>query len=478
MSFTSLEFLLFFAICIGLLHASGRLSVRTWLLIVSSYIFSLSFGFSTSIVISLLAVTGFVVGCRLATSGSDTARKYWLWVGLATNLAPLLFFKYSAFAAGTLAGLLHPLGIGVPVPGNPVLAIVGLSYFTFAGMSYLLDIYYGKIEPSQGLSEYLCYLVYFPKLIAGPIVRAADFLPQFSGSFRVTPQDIEIGCAYLLVGAVEKLVMADTLASHVSLIMQAPQNYTASTLVQGLVGYTIQIYLDFSGYSDMAIGCARLMGIRFPQNFLMPYSSINIAEFWRRWHVTMSSWFRDYVFLPLEVSSRGMRNANLRSSRNVFITMVLCGLWHGANWNFVVWGGIHGVALAVYQVYTKLRGRKSRKRPRSAFHPAILGARILTLGVVMLAYVFFGTQTLATASMYLWRMLTWSKEGVVLGSPYILPLTAVVVVAHLFINKDRNLIEELATYSVPTRVFTYASLLLVLTSLVASETVPFVYVRF
>lgn len=478
MSFTSLEFVLFLGLCLGVLHASGKLSVRTWLLTIFSYVFSLSFGIATAVAVSLVALADFTAGAKIATSESDQSRKRWLWLGLAANLAPLLFFKYSDFATGILAALLHLLGIRVPVPGNAVLPIVGLSYFTFAGMSYLLDLYYGKIEPSRSASEYLCYLVYFPKLIAGPIVRAAEFLPQVSGGFRVTSQDLEVGCAYLLVGAVEKLVMADTLASHVSLIMHAPQNYTAFTLVQGLLGYTIQIYLDFSGYSDMAIGCARLMGIRFPQNFLMPYSSINIVEFWRRWHVTMSSWFRDYVFLPLEVGSRGMRNPTLRSSRNVFITMVLCGLWHGASWNFLVWGGVHGVALAVYQLYVRIRGRQLRGRTRSAFHPAILGSRALTLAVVMLAYVFFGTQTLSTASTYLWRMLTWSKDGVALGSPYILPLTAVVVVAHLFINKDRNLIEELANYSAPARVLTYATLLLVLTSLVASETVPFVYVRF
>src|SRR5262249_35564907 len=157
------------------------------------------------------------------------------------------------------------------------------------------------------------------------------------------------------------LVIADQLAGHVGMIMAAPQQYNAATLLQGLIGYTVQLYADFSGYSDMAIGCARLMGITFPQNFLMPYSSVNIAEFWRRWHVTMSNWFRDYVFLPLEVRSRGMRNANVKASRNVIITMVLCGLWHGASWNFVVWGGLHGMALATYQVYTRVRGPQTQR---------------------------------------------------------------------------------------------------------------------
>ena len=478
MSFTSLEFPLFLGLCLGLLHASGRLSIRTWLLIIFSYVFCLSFGLGGALVVTLVALADFIAGGKVGSAENDGTRMRWLWLGLAANLAPLAFFKYSGFVAGIVATLLHPLEISVPVPGNHVFPIIGLSYFTFAGISYLLDIYYGKIEPSHSASEYLCYLLYFPKLIAGPIVRAADFLPQLNRGFHVTVQDVEIGCGYLLVGAVKKLVIADQLAGHVDMIMAAPQHYNAFTLLQGLVGYTVQIYADFSGYSDMAIGCARLMGIRFPQNFLMPYSSVNIAEFWRRWHVTMSNWFRDYVFLPLEMSSRSMRNANLRASRNVIITMLLCGLWHGASWNFVVWGGLHGLALAVYQVYASIRGPQARRGTPSSFHPATLAARALTLSVVMLAYVFFRTQTLALATTYLSRMLTWSRDGVALGSPYILPLAVVVFIVHLVIDKDRNVIEELVNYSVPTRALTYATLVFVLTSLVASEAVPFVYVRF
>jgi alginate O-acetyltransferase complex protein AlgI len=478
MSFTSLEFPLFLGLCVGLLRATGKSSVRTWVLIIFSYVFCLSFGFGGALVLTLVALADFIVGRRIGDVENDETRKRWLWLGLAVNLAPLAFFKYCAFVAGIVAILLDPLGIRIPVLANPGFPIIGLSYFTFAGTSYLLDVYYGKIEPSLSASEFICYLVYFPKLIAGPIVRAVDFLPQFRRGFRVKAQDLEVGCGYLLVGAVKKLVIADQLAGHVGMIMAAPQHYTAFTLLQGLVGYAVQIYADFSGYSEMAIGCARLMGIKFPQNFLMPYSSVNIAEFWRRWHVTMSNWFRDYVFLPLEVSSRGMRNANLRASRNVIITMLLCGLWHGPSWNFVVWGGLHGVALAVYQVYAGLRGRHKHQETRSPFHPGRLAARALTLSVVMLGYVFFGTQTLSLASTYLWRMFTWSGDGVALGSPYILPLTAVVFIGHLFINKDRNVIEELANYSFPTRVLSYATLLLALTSLVPSEAVPFIYRQF
>jgi alginate O-acetyltransferase complex protein AlgI len=478
MSFTSLEFPLFLGLCMIVLHGSGKLTARTAVLTVFSYIVCLSFGWDTVAAITALALADCFLGLKIGAQEDDGPRKRWLWLGLSANLLPLALFKYSGFAMESVGTLLRPLGVHVPAASGPAAGIVGLSYFTFCGISYLLDVYYGKMEPSRSLSEYVCFLVCFPKLIAGPIVRAVDFLPQLRRGLTVSAQDIEIGAAYLLSGAVKKLVIADRLAGHVGMIMGSPQNYDAVTLLQGLVGYTVQIYADFSGYSDMAIGCARLMGIRFPQNFLMPYSSVNIAEFWRRWHVTMSNWFRDYVFLPLEVGSRGMRSATVRASRNVVITMLLCGLWHGANWNFVVWGGIHGAALAIYQVFGSLRGPQSRRAARAAFHPYVLASRVLTLSVVMLAYVVFGTPTLAAAAAYLHRMLTWTKHGVALNSPYMLPAALLVFVTHLLIHKDRNLVEEMVSYPVPARAFTYASLLLLLTTLVASEAVPFVYVRF
>lgn len=478
LTFTSLEFVFFLGICLAVLHAAGKLSLKIWLLVFFSYVFYVSFDAAGLLVVTFAALVDFFVGRQIGAANGDRARKRWLWVGFLCNFGPLTFFKYSGFLIAIVAAWLHPLGVHLSVPQGTVLRIVGLSYFTFAGISYLLDVYYETMDPVRSLPEYLCYLLYFPKIIAGPIVRAADFVPQLRERFRVTSQDIEVGCTYLLVGAVKKLVIADQLASHVGMILNTPQQYNAMTLVQGMIGYTVQIYADFSGYSDMAIGCARLMGIRFPQNFLMPYSSVNIAEFWRRWHVTMSTWFRDYLFLPLEFRSRGARNPTARASRNIFITMLLCGLWHGASWNFIVWGGLHGLALAVYQVYGRLVPRTLRGQQRSTFYPGKLLSRALTLSVVMVGWIFFGTRTLSVAFQYLWRMLTWCKDGVGLDSPYILPLAAVMALAHLLINKDRNLIEEISERSVPIRVLSYASCLLALTCLVPAGTVPFAYLRF
>src|SRR6266481_5403693 len=201
LTFTSLEFIFFLGVCLGLVHASGRLSVRTWLLIIFSYLFYFTFGVGGVLVMTFTAVVDFIVGRRLGNTSSEVTRKRWLWAGLAANLGPLVFLKYSGFLVEIIATFLHPFGVPVSPLGHPVLSIIGLSYFTFAGMSYVLDVYWERMEATRRLSEFVCYLTYFPKLTAGPIVRAADFLPQFNLSFKVTAQDFEIGCGYLLVGA-------------------------------------------------------------------------------------------------------------------------------------------------------------------------------------------------------------------------------------------------------------------------------------
>ena len=477
LSFTSLEFFVFLGLCLILLRTIANPAGQKWLLIILSYLLYLSFGLVGVGVLTSIALVDFTVGRRLGKSSTAFARKRLLWISLSVNLGALVFFKYYVFLGETVASIVRPVGIHLPVPSGLLLPI-GLSYFTFASMSYVLDIYYERLEPTQYFSDYIWYLVYFPKLVAGPIVRAVELLPQFKRGIQFSAEDFETGGAYLLVGAVKKLVIADQLSSHVGMILSAPEHYNAFTLVQGMLGYTVQIYADFSGYSDMAIGCARLMGIRFPQNFLMPYSSVNIAEFWRRWHVTLSSWFRDYVFLPLELGSRGIQNAEIRASRNIVTTMLLCGLWHGASWNFVLWGGLHGVALAIYQVYATRRSRKLRAASPSFPLLRMLASRVLTLSVVMFGWIFFGTPTLSIAFRYILRLVTWSSDGVALGSPYILPLTALVFLAHLLIGKNRNVVEELASLSMPARVFAYSSLLVLITSLVPSDTAPFVYLHF
>jgi alginate O-acetyltransferase complex protein AlgI len=250
------------------------------------------------------------------------------------------------------------------------------------------------------------------------------------------------------------------------------------TLLIGALGYTVQLYCDFSGYSDMAIGCGRILGFRFPENFQMPYSSRNITEFWRRWHITLSKWFRDYLFLPLEIASRANPYPTLRVSVNMMLTMLLCGLWHGASWNFVIWGGIHGGALASHKVWTAWNPLAALKNQRVFQSMGALFSHLLTLGVVVLSMVFFRAQSFSDAASYLSRMLSWAHDGTRLLSPYILAAVVAVFLVHLLVGKDRNLALELPQMSLVPRILGYASLLLVLVALGATDASAFIYFQF
>jgi alginate O-acetyltransferase complex protein AlgI len=288
---------------------------------------------------------------------------------------------------------------------------------------------------------------------------------------------IESGLCYFLLGAVKKLVISDQIASPVNLIFSSPGQYDGLTLLLGAMGYAVQIYCDFSGYSDMAIGSALILGIKLPENFQMPYSSVTITEFWRRWHITLSAWFRDYVFIPMEIARKNVRSATLRTTISLTITMLLCGLWHGAGWNFVIWGGIHGVALAVNRAWmtwnplSKLAGRPVFQAMWTLF------SRLLTLSIVLVAWIFFRAQSFADANTYLSRMLSWS-HGVRWVSPYILLALAAVFFTHLLVNKDRNWAQELPERAIPVRITAYAALVVLLSFFGATSAVPFIYFQF
>jgi alginate O-acetyltransferase complex protein AlgI len=363
-------------------------------------------------------------------------------------------------------------------PHYDIILPPAISYFTFASMSYVMDVYYERIHPTRSLRDYSLFVSFFPKLLAGPIMRAGDFLAQVQQRVRAHWTEIESGVCYFLLGAVKKLVISDQIAGSVNLIFSSPAQYDGLTLLQGAIGYAIQIYCDFSGYSDMAIGSALILGFKLPENFQMPYSSVTITEFWRRWHITLSAWFRDYVFLPMEIARKNARNATLRTTISLTATMLLCGLWHGAGWNFVIWGGIHGVALAVDRAWTTwnpLCGLADRPVFQLVW---TLFSRLLTLSIVLLAWVFFRAQSLADAGYYLSRMLSWKHDGIRLISPYILLAFAAVFLTHVLVSKDRNWAYEIPQRAIPVRITAYAALALLLSFFGATDAVPFIYFQF
>ena len=478
MIFTSFEFLCFFLAVVLLRSCLRSFSAEKWLLLAASYCFYLTSSVPCILLLLLISVSDYYVGRKLGQAEDPIHRKRLLITSLSINLGMLGFFKYSNFFLENIWLVLGALGMHFQRPHYDIILPPAISYFTFASMGYVIDVYYERIAPTRSLRNYSLFISFFPKLLAGPIMRAGDFLPQVQQRIRASAAQIEAGLCYFLLGAVKKLVISDQIATSVNVIFSTPAQYDGLTLLLGALGYAIQIYCDFSGYSDMAIGCALILGFQVPENFQMPYSSVTITEFWRRWHITLSAWFRDYVFIPMEVARKNARSATLRTTISLMATMLLCGLWHGAGWTFVIWGGIHGVALAVnraWATWNPLRGLADHR----VFQPAwTLFSRLLTLSIVLLAWVFFRAQSLADAGSYLSRMLSWSHEGTRWVSPYILLAVAAVLFTHLLVNKDRNWAQELPTRAVPVRITAYAALAILLSFFGATNAVPFIYFQF
>jgi alginate O-acetyltransferase complex protein AlgI len=474
MIFTSFEFVLFFVGVLLVRSLLRNFALEKWFLLAASYVFYMSWSVPCALLILFTSFVDYAVGAGLGRIEDQRRRKLLIVVSIAANLGVLGFFKYTNFFVENIWLALTALGLHVRRWHYDILLPVGISFFTFQSMTYTIETYRRNIPPSHSPRDFLLFVAFFPQLLAGPINRAADLLPQFGHRVRANAAEFESGLAQFALGAVKKLVIADQVAPNVDLIFANPGGYDGFTLFQGALGYAIQIYCDFSGYSDMAIGCARMMGFRFMENFQMPYSALSITEFWRRWNISLSSWFRDYLYVPLG----GNRKGPERTYVNLMVTMLLCGLWHGASWNFVFWGGFHGAALAIHRAWKAWNPLKPlNDRPALRFVWSLV-ARLLTLGLVLVSWIFFRAQSWTSAWVYLDRMINWSQDGTRLLSPYIFPALVAVISVHLLVQKDSNWAHEMPQRSIPTRVLCFASLLVCIVTLGATDSAPFIYFQF
>lgn len=340
----------------------------------------------------LLFVSGvdYFCGGRIARTSIASHRRAWLWTSVLSNLGILAYFKYYGFFAANLQRLgLHPPLIDVLLPA-------GISFYTFKSMSYTIDIYRRHIEPAENWRDYATFITFFPELIAGPIVRASAFLPQLQRAIGPSGETLRAGVGLFLLGLTKKALIADRLATVADPVFLDPAMYSTVSVWAGLLAYSFQIYCDFSGYSDMAIGTAKMIGYDLPENFRMPYLATNVSEFWRRWHITLSAWLRDYLYIPLG----GNRLGDARAAVNLFATMLLGGLWHGASWKFVLWGALHGLGLAVHRSWTR-RG--------SRLGPYLSGA--LTFAFVTLCWIPFRAPSIESAGVFSRRLLGQGSLG-------------------------------------------------------------------
>lgn len=416
MSFVTLAFAIFFvAVIAGLAIMPTRESRQIFLLVASLVFYAAGTPWFV-IVLLIPAVVDYACAIRMEESRDSKARRLWLVLSLVTNLGILFYFKYANFFVDTIAA-----AIGA-TPGPLVVVLpVGISFFTFKTMSYTIDVYRGTLPASRRLRDYTMFVSFFPELVAGPIVRASVFLPQMQRSLRLSWNRAKIGIPLILVGVTKKLLVADRLAIFVDPVFRTPAVFSGGTIATAVVAYSLQIYCDFSGYTDIAIGVAKIIGFDLPENFNMPYLARSITEFWRRWHITLSEWLRDYLYIPLG----GNRRGTARTYVNLMLTMVLGGLWHGASWTFVVWGLLHGVGLAVHKLW--VRHRPNIPVPR--FIGALVGWAV-TYTFVCVGWMFFRASSLASAGEILGRIVVLSGGVSWFYLPFwiLLPL---VVAAHV-----------------------------------------------
>ena len=361
-----------------------HVNFRTVYVLLFSFFFYYKAGGMYFILLAVCSFINYVLSEALHNAHNASKRKTFLTLLVITNLGILVYYKYTNFIIGNLNAAFHG-----DISFRSIILPVGISFYVFQAISYAVDIYRKEIEPARGLLDFSFYLCFFPQLVAGPIVRAKEFLPQMYRELKPSKEDIGMALFLIMAGLVKKAVISDYISlNFVDRIFDAPGSYTPVENLLASYGYAIQIYCDFSGYSDMAIGLALLMGFKLPVNFRTPYKSSSVTEFWRRWHISLSSWLRDYLYISLG----GNRRGKIRTYVNLFLTMLIGGLWHGAAWKFVAWGGLHGAALVVERLF--------RQYIRRSVFTRIIGV-LLTFHFVSACWIFFRAKDFDTAMLLL-----------------------------------------------------------------------------
>lgn len=402
MLFNSVQFALFLPLVLLIYWSvcARRLKRRNAFILVASYLFYGLWDWRFLSLIIISSLSDYSIALWLAKTTKDHQRKILLACSVAVNIGILFTFKYFGFFVDSLVGLLGVMGISGHISTFQLVLPVGISFYTFQTLGYTIDVYRKKLEPEQSAVTFLAFVSFFPQLVAGPIERASNLLPQFKKLPKVNGNMVRSGLRLMLWGLFKKVVIADQLAPMVDDVFAQSTTASSLTLALGALYFAIQIYCDFSGYSDIAIGCARLFGFRLLRNFNFPYFSKSVPEFWKRWHISLSTWFRDYVYLPLG----GNRGSKLFQLRNVLITFGLSGLWHGANWTFVVWGLLNGLYFIprIFGQHIQLPRHVSLLKSWATL-PAVFAITCLT-------WVFFRASSLEQALHFITGLLSFDVQ--------------------------------------------------------------------
>lgn len=476
MTFNSIQFLVFLPTTLALFWAISGRRHRNVILLVASYVFYGYWDWRFLGLIMVSTLVDYVVAQRVAATETDRGRTRWLLVSLVVNLGILGYFKYAGFFVDSALRFVDAIGFTANETMFRVLLPVGISFYTFQTISYTMDVYRRRIEPERSLLTFAVYVAFFPQLVAGPIERAQHLLPQLQRP-AVAPDRERVRSALVLIlsGLFKKVVIADLLAPVANAAFDHPDQQGSAMLLVGAFAFSLQIYGDFAGYSSIARGTSRLFGVELIRNFEQPYLSTNITQFWRTWHISLSNWLHDYLYIPLG----GNRGTRWETARNLMLTMLLGGLWHGASWHFVVWGGLHGLALAVHRFLGAYEPRGLPPPPRWKDLPRI----IPTFVFVTLLWIAFRASSFADATDYVrglgeWRAPIverpdfWRSDVLLVASLYAAAL------AMDLVDRSRARIDPLRTWGPVRWGLVVGAMLVAIAVSSGGKTEPFIYFQF
>ncbi len=482
MLFNSIDFAIFLPI-VFLLYWFGtnkNLKLQNFLIVAASYLFYGWWDWRFLSLILFSTIVDYLVGLQLKTEHNQSKRRVLLWISIIVNLGFLGFFKYFNFFLDNFVSTFSFFGTEIKANSLNIILPVGISFYTFQTLSYTIDVYKRKLEPTKDFIAFSAFVSFFPQLVAGPIERATNLLPQFCKKRTFDYLKAVDGMRQILWGLFKKIVIADNCAEYANLIFNNSADYSGSTLVLGAIFFTFQIYGDFSGYSDIAIGTSRLFGFDLMQNFNFPYFSRDIAEFWRRWHISLSTWFRDYVYIPLG----GSRGGTWMKVRNTFIIFIVSGFWHGANWTFIVWGALNAIYFLPL-LLTNSNRNNLKTVAQEKILPSIqeLSFMLLTFGLTVFAWIFFRAENLGHAFNYISGILSTSffeipKFPGIRRALMILILTGIFVLIEWYGREQQFAIQYLGfNWKRPIRYAMYYAIIIAIFLFIGKEQ-EFVYFQF
>jgi alginate O-acetyltransferase complex protein AlgI len=471
--FVELRFFVFLAVVLAVYWSLNSNDLRKWFTLCASYYFYGSWDWRFAGMLFVLSTLDWFFARQISASQDQGHRKAFVTASLAMNLSVLAFFKYFHFFVGSAIAMARGFHLQLDEPTIHIILPVGVSFFTFQSLSYTIDVYRREIPPVPSLRDYLVFASFFPQLVAGPIVRPKYFVPQMASARTVSLDDVKHAMYLFLLGYIKKVAIADNVSPFVDQVFNHPAAYTGFSSISAVWLYTIQIFCDFSGYSDMAIAVAALLGYKLVLNFDAPYLADSIQDFWRRWHISLSTWIRDYIYFSLGGSRMKYR---VLVYRNLLLTMLAGGLWHGAAWTFVVWGGAHGSAQVVHQEFRR------HFPPTPAQEPwRRLASWFLTLNFVCMCWILFRAPTFATAWLMLKRYLLLglgSAHGASLTIPLWLAFLGPVLLAGQILMRRKNFGGSICALSLPRFAAVYGFFWALALAMLPLGYRPFIYFQF